>query len=1217
MKEEEENGDMITRLDEEEKRFTETETDIAESNVMYNETTQTTMASDSKKEEDEHEYLLESKSSDSRGGRQQDPVSLAQLKRVSVVLVDCCRPQGRRGKEEEMQTQTNGDAQQPETSVSEHQHVTQQKLHGDNDDLNLETGDRPHRCTQCGKAFSYRNHLSRHMLVHTGEKSHRCTQCGKVFSRRYRLSRHMLVHTGEKSHKCIQCGKGFSCRHHLSRHMIVHTREKSHNCTQCGKGFSRRYRLSQHMRVHIGEKNLSGHMLAHIGVNPVGRRQLVKGDTNDEEYGRMIGEDKDEEKPFAELHCRSETDVSDSIDDTLQIVKTEVKKDEDKHDYLLENPVSLAQMKRVSVVLVDCCRPQGRRVKEEEMQIQTNGDAEQPETNPVSLAQMKRVSVVLVDCCRPQGRRGKEEEMQTQTNGDAEQPETNPVSLAQMKRVSVVLVDCCRPQGRRRKEGEMQIQTNGDAQHIETNPVSLAQMKRVSVVLVDCCRPQGRRGKEEEMQMQTNGDAEQPETSKRPETMSDVENDEFGPSVMVKEEKYGHKIPCQDEEEKPLAELHCRTETDVQTESNVTCNETQTKLEKKEEDVTDYLLGSVSEHQHVTQQKLHGDNDDLNLETGDTPHRCTQCGKAFSRKHHLSRHMLVHTGEKSHKCIQCGKAFSRKYHLSRHMLVHKGVNMLPTQIEEMAHKCSECGQSFSLISNLESHMLIHTKEEPHKCAQCGEAFRTFTQLQCHAVVHIRAETDLSAAGCAETDPVGPRPLVQGDTNDKEYDHTIGEHEEGPFAELYCKTDVTDSIDDTLQTTVKTDLAGPRSDENMGQPLSASGCAETNPVGPRPLVKEGDTNDEEYGRMISEDKDEEKPFAEFHCITETDVTDSIDDTLQIVKIKVKKDEDEHDYLLESVSEHQHVTQQKLHGDNDDLNLETGDTLHRCTQCGKAFSHRYRLSRHMLVHTGEKSHKCIQCGKGFSRKHHLSRHMLVHKGMNMLPTQTEEMAHKCSECGQSFSLISNLESHMLIHTKEEPHKCAQCGEAFRTFTQLQCHVVVHIRAETDLSAAGCAETDPVGPRPLVQGDTNDKEYDHTIGEHEERPFAELHCRTDVSDSIDDTQTTVKTDLAGPWSDENMGQPLRASGCAETNPVGPRPLVKEGDTNDEEYGHMIGEDKDEEKPVAEFRCITETDVTDSIDGTLQIVKIKVKKDEDEHDYLLESKSPQIPLLDVNPLF
>ncbi|XP_062402713.1 uncharacterized protein LOC134093571 [Sardina pilchardus] len=117
-------------------------------------------------------------------------------------------------------------------------------------------------------------------------------------------------------------------------------------------------------------------------------------DIKEEEYDHMIPCPDEEEKPFAELHCRTETDVTES-NDTCSETQTNLEKNEKKEEdvtyYLLGNPVSLAQMKRVSVVLVDCCRPQGRRVKkEEEMQTQTNGDAEQPETSATRQTAVKR-----------------------------------------------------------------------------------------------------------------------------------------------------------------------------------------------------------------------------------------------------------------------------------------------------------------------------------------------------------------------------------------------------------------------------------------------------------------------------------------------------------------------------------------------------------------------------------------------------------------------------------------------------------------------------------------------------------------------------------------------------------------------------------------------------------------------------------------------------------
>ncbi|ORX83957.1 hypothetical protein K493DRAFT_320179 [Basidiobolus meristosporus CBS 931.73] len=51
------------------------------------------------------------------------------------------------------------------------------------------------------------------------------------------------------------------------------------------------------------------------------------------------------------------------------------------------------------------------------------------------------------------------------------------------------------------------------------------------------------------------------------------------------------------------------------------------------------------------------------------PFQCTQCPKAFGRKHDLSRHMAtVHNGERPFSCDTCHKCFSRKDGLHRHLL---------------------------------------------------------------------------------------------------------------------------------------------------------------------------------------------------------------------------------------------------------------------------------------------------------------------------------------------------------------------------------------------------------------------------------------------------------------------------------------------------------------------------------------------------------------------
>jgi KRAB domain-containing zinc finger protein len=49
-----------------------------------------------------------------------------------------------------------------------------------------------------------------HIGVHTGDKQHKCDQCMKSFSRKQHLDMHIRVHTGVKPHKCDQCMKAFS-----------------------------------------------------------------------------------------------------------------------------------------------------------------------------------------------------------------------------------------------------------------------------------------------------------------------------------------------------------------------------------------------------------------------------------------------------------------------------------------------------------------------------------------------------------------------------------------------------------------------------------------------------------------------------------------------------------------------------------------------------------------------------------------------------------------------------------------------------------------------------------------------------------------------------------------------------------------------------------------------------------------------------------------------
>ncbi|XP_028133185.1 zinc finger and SCAN domain-containing protein 31-like [Diabrotica virgifera virgifera] len=131
------------------------------------------------------------------------------------------------------------------------------------------TGIKAHKCTVCQKSFTQSSHLSYHMRRHKGEKPHTCTFCGKAFLSSYHLERHKLMHTGVKPYECSLCGKQFVRSTTLRDHMLIHSGEKPFQCQHCGKQFNRKQSLTNHVLVHTGGKNSnsSSANLVSVGVN--------------------------------------------------------------------------------------------------------------------------------------------------------------------------------------------------------------------------------------------------------------------------------------------------------------------------------------------------------------------------------------------------------------------------------------------------------------------------------------------------------------------------------------------------------------------------------------------------------------------------------------------------------------------------------------------------------------------------------------------------------------------------------------------------------------------------------------------------------------------------------------------------------------------------------------------------------------------------------------
>lgn len=145
----------------------------------------------------------------------------------------------------------------------------------------LHSQEKPFKCRVCEKAFRWNSNCIRHEKIHTGVKPYKCGLCEKAFQRMsaYRLHQetharqkvesdpceealtygveldpHLREQGEEKPFDCSQCRKSFHCKSYVLEHQRIHTQEKPYKCASCRKTFRWRSNFTRHVRLHQDEE---------------------------------------------------------------------------------------------------------------------------------------------------------------------------------------------------------------------------------------------------------------------------------------------------------------------------------------------------------------------------------------------------------------------------------------------------------------------------------------------------------------------------------------------------------------------------------------------------------------------------------------------------------------------------------------------------------------------------------------------------------------------------------------------------------------------------------------------------------------------------------------------------------------------------------------------------------------------------------------------------
>ncbi|KAH9523264.1 hypothetical protein Btru_066229, partial [Bulinus truncatus] len=359
----------------------------------------------------------------------------------------------------------------------------------------------------------------------------------------------------------------------------------------------------------------------------------------------------------------------------------------------------------------------------------------------------------------------------------------------------------------------------------------------------------------------------------------------------------------------------------------------------------------------------------LHIATELRPLDCHICHKKFVDKFRLNRHLLRHSMEKHFQCEMCHVRFQDRFSWLRHKSARCGFThcqvcnkVFLTKQAYKQHKarhsvkksyfCSICSKTFTNSKSLKWHELVHNQVQC-LCDQCNKSFKSIIYLRKHLLIHNVSKSD------SYTCPVCSKRFTQ--------EYLLKKHQQRVHVErkpcicVLCNKSFknSDSIRNHLQRHI---ILKPKA-------FTCQAC--------------------------------HKSFTENYLLKNHQL-------IHAFEKKYRCDICDKSFRTK-YSQDLHST---IHSENRN---------YQCSLCDKSFQFRNRFQIHMTSHSQGNKLLCNLCCREFRNSHTLQKHKKLH---------CRGVAYWCTLCQVGLPYKYSLIQHQLWHCEQasSAHKCDTCNKSF---------------------------------------------------------------------------------------------------------------------------------------------------------------------------------------------